>query len=202
MRMPLKTLALSGLLFVPALVSAQAPSGPGAPRGQVGGVGVTHILNLRRQLDLTPRQVAQLDSMERVLWSEREKLRAQAEPQRDSLRTSLRQQMERGARPRQDSAARATMRREAEERMARIRPQMQALRQRDSTTRVAAERLLTDTQRTKLREMQAERRGFERGRREGMRGPNGRPQMRPGARGPQMQPGARRPRMQPGARPL
>jgi hypothetical protein len=162
---------------------------------------VTQILNARRQLDLTPRQVAQLDSMERVLWTERERLRAQAVPQRDSLRASMRQQVERGARPRQDSAARATMRREADERMARVRPQMQALRQRDSTSRVAAERILTDAQRGKLREMQAERRGYERGRREGgMRqdprgGRQGRVQggQRPGGRPGAMQGGARPP---------
>lgn len=191
MRTQLKTLALAGILFAPALLAAQAPAGPGGaggpggrgapggpgggPRGEMPPPAVTHILNARRQLDLTPRQVAQLDSMERVLWTEREKLRAQAEPQRDSLRNSVRQQVERGARPRQDSAARATMRREAEERMARIRPQMQALRQRDSTTRIAAERILNDGQRAKLREMQAERRGFERGRREGMQAGNRRP---------------------------
>ena len=193
MRIQLKTLALTGVLLLPSALVAQAPGaegrpggrgapraqGPGAgPRGEMPAPGVTQILNARRHLDLTARQVAQLDSMERVLWTERERLRAQAEPQRDSLRTSMRQQMERGARPRQDSAARATMRREAEERMARLRPQMQALRQRDSTTRIAAERVLTDGQRTKLREMQAERRGFERGRREGMQR-----DMRGGARG-------------------
>lgn len=188
MRTQLKTLALAGLLLAPAVAMAQAPVGRGAPRGPGGpGAGprgempplaVSRILNARRALDLTPRQVAQLDSMERALWAERAKLRAQMEPQRDSLRNSVRQQVQRGARPRQDSAARATMRREAEARMARIRPQMQALRQRDSTMRVAAERLLTDAQRGKLREMQAERRGYERARREA--GPRG--GMRPGMR--------------------
>lgn len=188
MRTQLKTLALAGLLLAPAVLMAQPPGGRGAPRGPGGpGAGplremppsaVTQILNARRALDLTPRQVAQLDSMERVLWAEGAKLRAQVAPQRDSLRTSMRQQMERGARQPQDSAVRATMRREAEARMARIRPQMQALRQRDSTTRVAAERLLTDVQRGKLRELQAERRGYERARRDV--GPRG--GMRPGMR--------------------
>ena len=205
MRTQLKTLALAGLLLAPAVAMAQAPGGRGAPRGP-GGTGagprgemppsaVTHILNARRALDLTPRQVAQLDSMERSLWAERAQLRAQMEPQRDSLRNSARQQAERGARPRQDSAARATMRREAEARMAQIRPQMQALRQRDSTTRVAAERLLTDAQRGKLREMQAERRGYERGRRDG----GARGGMRPGMRAGR--PGWNQGRMQGGQRP-
>lgn len=203
MRTQLKTLALTGLLagilLAPALAIAQAPGGRGAPRPGTAPRGnahrddapppaVTHILNARRQLDLTARQVAQLDSMERVLWSARERVRAQAEPQRDSLRASMRQQMERGARPRPDSATRESMRREGEARMARIRPQMDALRQRDSTTRVAAERILTDGQRTTLREMQAERRGYERGRRAGGMGePSGRQRggrkMRPGQAG-------------------
>jgi flagellar biosynthesis/type III secretory pathway protein FliH len=133
------------------------------------------MLNARRQLDLTPRQLAQLDSMERVLWTEREKLRTQArQAPRDSLRATL-------------------------------RPQMQALRQRDSTARVAAERILTDAQRGKLREMQAERRGYERGRREGgmRQDPRGRRQgrmqgrvqggQRPGGRPGGMQGGARPP---------
>jgi septal ring factor EnvC (AmiA/AmiB activator) len=165
---------------------------------------VTHILNARHALDLTPRQVAQLDSMERVLWTERKKLRAQIAPQRDSLRNSVRQQVERGARPRQDSVARATMQNEAEARMARIRPQMQALRQRDSTMRIAAERLLTDAQRGRLREMQAEHRGYERGRREaGPRGVmrDGRPGRNQGRLWGGQRPGGRPGAPQGGARP-
>lgn len=168
MRTQLKTLALAGLLLAPALAMAQGPGGRGAPRGPGpegagprGGMppaAVTHMLNARRQLDLTPRQVAQLDSMERVLWNEREALRAQAQrAPRDSVRANM-------------------------------RPQMQALRQRDSTTRVAAERILTDAQRSKLREMQAERRGYERGRREA----GGRDGMRDGMR-PGRGDGPRRP---------
>lgn len=181
MRTQLKSLALAGLLLAPTLVLAQAPGGRGAPggpgapgagpRGGMPPAAVTHILNARRQLDLTSRQVAQLDSMERVLWTERERLRTQArQAPRDSVRANM-------------------------------RTQMQALRQRDSTSRVAAERILTDAQRGKLREMQAERRGYERGRREGgMRqdargGRPGRVQgvQRPGARPGAMQGGARPP---------
>ncbi len=139
-----------------------------APMPRAGGV--TQILNARRVLDLTPRQVAQLDSIERVLWAEREKVRAQVAPMRDSMQARMR----RGDRP--DSAERAAMRRANEERMARVRPQIQALQQRDSTARVAAERILTEAQRGKWREIQAERRGFERGMREG-RGRLGRAMM-------------------------
>lgn len=161
MRNQLKTLALAGLLLAPTVAMAQAPRGPGGtgagPRGEMPASAVTHILNARRALDLTPRQVAQLDSMERSLWAERAKLRAQ------------------------------------------IRPQMQALRQRDSTTRVAAERLLTDAQRGKLREMQAERRGYERGRRDGGARGGMRGGMRPGMR--EGRPGWNQGRMQRGQRP-
>lgn len=156
MRTQLKTLALAGVLLAPIAVMAQAPGGrgtprgPGAPgagpRGEMPPSAVTQILNARRALDLTPRQVAQLDSIERTLWAERAALRAQLESQRDSLRRGEGQQQARGA-----------------------RPQLQALRQRDSTARVAAERLLTDVQRGTLREMQAERRGYARGHRAGGR---------------------------------
>lgn len=143
---------------------------PGAPMARAGGV--TQILNARRALELTPRQVAQLDSIERVLWVEREKLRAQVAPMRDSMQA----RMLRGDRP--DSAQRAAMRRVNEERMARVRPQIEALRQRDSTATAAAERLLTEAQRGKWREMQAERRGYVRGMRDG-RGRPGRLMVQP-----------------------
>ncbi len=154
MRNTLKTLAQCGLMIAaPSLMHAQAPGGgavaggPAGPRGRGPEAGVTQILNARRALELTARQVVQLDSIERVLHTEREKLMAQARPERDAMQAEMRQRME------------------------RVRPQMEALRQRDSTSRVAAERILTDAQRTKVHEMQAERRGYERGRLEAeMRG--------------------------------
>ena len=154
MRNTLRTLAQCGLMIAaPSLMHAQAPGGgaaaggPAGPRGRGPEAGVTQILNARRALELTSRQVVQLDSIERVLHTEREKLMAQARPERDAMQAERRQRME------------------------RVRPQMEALRQRDSTSRVAAERILTDAQRTKVHEMQAERRGYERGRLEAeMRG--------------------------------
>lgn len=171
MRISLTTLALSGILLAaPSLAVAQGPAvrgGAMAPGPRDGGV--TAILNARRVLELTPRQVAQLDSIERSLWAEREKLRAQAQPQREAVQREMRQRIERGERPMQNPAQRDSLRAQAQARMNAMRPQMDALRQKDSTARVAAERLLTDTQRGKWREMQAERRGYERGRREGMR---------------------------------
>lgn len=167
MRTQLSTLALAGLMLVGSSVAtAQAPDRAGARRPMPGaaqrGLGVTEILNARRALDLSARQVAQLDSIERALWADRQRLQAQMRPMGDSLRARVR----RDGAPR-DSASRAAMRRQMEIQQAAIRPQMQQLRQRDSTARAAADRILNDTQRTKLREMQAERRGFERGMRAG-----------------------------------
>ncbi len=174
MRTQLSTFALAGLILIGSGVAgAQAPDRAAPARRPMPGIaerglGVTEILNARRALDLTPRQVAQLDSIERVLWAERQRIQAQVRPMGDSLRA----RMWRDGVPR-DSASRAALRREMETRQAALRPQMEALRQRDSTARAAADRILNDTQRTKLREMQAERRGFERGMRAG-RGPAGR----------------------------
>lgn len=140
MRTTTKLLALAGLVIgFGGEASAQAPGGraPGAAVAPRGPGNVTAILNARRQLDLTPRQVAQLDSIERGLHAERQRL--------------------------------------AE----RTRPAMDSMRQRDSVATAAGDRLLTDTQRTKWREMQAERRGFERGMREGRGRPQGMQNRRP-----------------------
>lgn len=152
---------LSGLSGIAA--AQQAPAAPRRPMADRAAApraagGVTAILNARRALDLTPRQVAQLDSIERGLHAERQRVTAAMRPAMDSLRQRVRTQ---GA-PR-DSAARRQMMQQAEQRRAAMRPQMEQLRQRDSSATAAAERLLTDTQRTKWREMQAERRGFARG---------------------------------------
>lgn len=46
------------------------------------------------------------------------------------------------------------------------RPQLEQRHRRDSSMTAAAERVLNDTQRQKVREMTAERRGYERGMRE------------------------------------
>lgn len=165
MRTTISTLALTGLILVGSgVATAQAPQRAAMQRG----AGVTEILNARRALDLTPRQVMQLDSIERTLWAERQRVQAQARPMGDSLRARV----QRDGVPR-DSASRAAFRRQMETQRAAMRPQLDAMRQRDSTARAAADRILNDTQRTKLREMQAERRGFERGMRAG-RGQDGR----------------------------
>lgn len=157
-------------LALPAIAGAQRPEPRELPRADA-----TRIIGLRRQLDLTPRQLTQLDSIERVTHAERranaEQMRTRMVARRDSMR------------PRNDSLRRA--------RMEAMRPQMEQMRRRDSTSRAAAERVLNDAQRQQLREIQAEERGRQRGMREA-RGGQGRGQMRRpgqdrqrGIRGPQ-----------------
>lgn len=170
-----------GALALPALASAQQPVGPRgavrrpmppAERPDVPRADVTHILNARRQLDLTPRQVAQLDSIERAQFAARRADQERMRAFRDSLRGNI------TARAR-EGVSRDSLRAQARARLEAQRPAMEQMRRRDSTARAAAERVLNETQRGQLREMLAERRGFERGLRAGR-----------GERAPQ---GARRP---------
>ena len=128
----------AAVLVAPAFLSAQPGPGVGGERRGA----ITHLLNQRRQLDLTPRQISQLDSLERIQFAEHKLFSARMRGARDSM------QAERRAR------------REAE------RPQLEQRQRRDSSMSAAAERILNDTQRQKVREMAAERRGFERGMRE------------------------------------
>ena len=101
MRPTLKVLTLAGLLtgFGGVAVAQQAPAGPrgpgngpGRPEAPRAGGGVTAILNARRALDLTPRQVAQLDSIERGLHAERQRVQAAMRPAMDSMRQRVREQ--------------------------------------------------------------------------------------------------------------
>lgn len=190
------TFAFGAALFVaPALASAQggrgAPAGPARGDGTVGrGVGpggVTRLLNARRQLELTSRQVAQLDSLERLQYAERRAFQERMRPVRDSVAQRART----GA---LTPAFRDSMQAQARARREAARPQMEQMRKRDSSLSAAAERVLNDTQRQKVREMQAERRGFERGMRAGRGQRGGTPQAgqrggiqggRGGMRGPQ-----------------
>lgn len=133
----------------------QMGRGPGAGLQ----LGVTRLLNLRRQLELTPRQVAQLDSMERGLFTERQALMERMQGQRRAL-----QQPGPQGRPIAPDSVRA--------RMQQLQPQLAQWRQRDSSALASAERLLTEPQRQKLREIRA----YARGRADAMRqsrGPRG-----------------------------
>lgn len=148
----------AALLVAPAVLAAQP--GPGARYERAGAI--THLLNARRALDLTPRQIAQLDSLERIQYAERKQLNDRMRGARDSMMTRARS----GERT---PAARDSLRAQARTRMEAERPQMEQRRRRDSSMSAAAERVLNDTQRQKMREMMAEQRGFERGMRESQR---------------------------------
>lgn len=174
------TLALGAAVsVVPSLLAAQPAQGPrGAmqppmerPAGRVQRPGaITHLLNARRQLDLTPRQIAQLDSLERIQFAEHRAFAEQMRPARDSMQARARS----GA---GNPASRDSLRVQARTRMEAQRPQHEQRRERDSSLSIAAERVLNDAQRQKVRELQAERRGYERGMRES-RGQRGGPQAR------------------------
>lgn len=199
MRTTTKFLALAGLVIgIGGDASAQNPGPrPRAPQGGAPGAAiaprgpgnVTAILNARRQLDLTSRQVVQLDSIERALHSERQRVAERMRPGMDSLR----QRMRTDGAPR-DERQREELRAQAEQRRAAMRPEMERLRQRDSAATAAADRILNDTQRAKWREVQAERRGFERGMQQGRGRPQGMQGRQPNRGG---QPRMRRP--EPGA---
>lgn len=149
------------VLGAPILLSAQPGQGAGGERPGA----VSRLLNARRQLDLTPRQIIQLDSLERIQYAERQQFNERMRGARDSMTTRARS----GTRT---PGARDSMQTQARARMEAERPQLEQRRRRDSSMSAAAERILNDTQRQKVREMTAERRGYERGMRES-RGPRG-----------------------------
>jgi hypothetical protein len=107
---------LAMLVAIPAAALAQPrPGGPGR-----GGVSASELLDARRQLDLTPRQVARLDSIERAEFRRHQAARTQLQALRDSVcprgqrcevsseqRQTLRDRMNRLRDPRTDSAGRA-----------------------------------------------------------------------------------------------
>jgi len=113
---------------------------------------VAPIIDMRRELNLTSRQLVRLDSIERSLYDRNQALR-------ERLRSRLDSTQPRG-RP------------TTEEEIARFRAQgdsMRALRRviagNDSVARAAAMAVLTDSQRIHVRERAAERRGFMAGQR-------------------------------------
>lgn len=107
---------LAILVAGPATLLAQPrPIGP-----ERGGVSVSALLDARRQLDLTPRQVARLDSIERAEFRRHQAARTQLQALRDSVcprgqrcevsseqRQTLRDRMSRLRDPRSDSVGRA-----------------------------------------------------------------------------------------------
>lgn len=176
MRNTFRTITMISLLAAPLALAAQGtqrspdrPGGPMTPQRAQEGPGVTQILNARRVLDLSARQVAQLDSIERTLFTARKAVETRMRAVSDSMRTAARANAERNE-GRMSEAQRDSVRR----RMETMRPQMEEFRTRDSTARAAALRLLTDAQRQQLREIQAEERGRQRGMMESRRRGNAR----------------------------
>jgi hypothetical protein len=123
---------------------------------------------MRRQLDLTPRQLAALDSIERTLAERNRPVMERLRARRDSMFSGR----DREPLSREDRLA-------LRSRLDSLTPLRREMIRNDSTARAAAMRVLTDSQRVRVREFQAERRGFTRGRmmqRRGMRpdfGPRG-----------------------------
>ena len=149
-----------------AAVFAIAITMPGAlqaQRGQGAGTGsnpVAPLIDMRRELNLSARQLVQLDSIERGLIERNRVLRERLRSRLDSIRPRGRQS--------------------SEEEIQRYRAEadsMRAVRQvmvrNDSVARASAMSVLTDSQRVRVRERMAERRGFAAGRMSSMRGQRG-----------------------------
>lgn len=140
------------ILAIPAAASAQRAGGMGPRQAGPGGNPVAPIINLRRELNLTARQLVQLDSIERTLIQRNRSVQDRARVRMDSLRGSARG---RDLTEEQRSALRA--------RMDSLRALRQQVVRNDSVARAQAFAVLTDSQRVKVREFRAERRGFVRG---------------------------------------
>lgn len=149
-----------------AAVFAIAITMPGAlqaQRGQGAGAGanpVAPLIDMRRELNLSARQLVQLDSIERGLIERNRVLRERLRSRLDSMRPRGRQS--------------------SEEEIQRYRAEadsMRAVRQvmvrNDSVARASAMSVLTDSQRVRVSERMAERRGFAAGRMSSMRGQRG-----------------------------
>jgi len=143
-------------MTMPVAIQAQRGVGGGPGTGRAGGNPIAPLIDLRRELNLSSRQLTQLDSIERTLVQRNQGLRERLRTRLDSARPRSRQSSE------QEIAA---FRAEADS--------MRALRnvmvRNDSVARAAAMAVLTDSQRVRVRERVAERRGFEAGRQSTMR---------------------------------
>ena len=136
----------------------------------------SELLDRRRELDLNPRQVARLDSIERAEFSERRALRQQLTQQRDSLCMT-----------RRPCVLTSEERDRFRARMEEMRPQRERMLRGDSLARSQAYSLLDSTQRGRLQTMRERRvmreRGMMRDRMDGPRGFRERGVRREGMRG-------------------
>lgn len=137
-------------------VAMHAQRGGGVP-GRVGGNPVAPLIDMRRELNLSARQLVQLDSIERTLLQRNQALRDRMRTRLDSIRPRTRESSE---------AEIQRFRAEGDS----LRALRQVIVRNDSVARAAAMSVLTDSQRVRVRERAAERRGFEAGRRSNMRG--------------------------------
>lgn len=170
-----RTALLALALATPAAVHAQRGGGP---RAGAGANPIAPLIDMRRELNLSARQLTQLDSIERSLLQRNQGLRTGLRSRADSLprrRRDLTDAEIQSARAFADSA------RSVRGRIVRN----------DSIARAAAMAVLTDSQRVRVRERIAERRGFAAGRASAQRGVR-RGAIGQGFGGGRMQPGGRR----------
>ena len=169
-----RTAIVAVAMTLPVALHAQRGGGPRMGEGVRNPVAP--LIDMRRELNLSGRQLAQLDSIERALLQRNEALRQQFRPRGDSARPAMRRQAQR------DTAVMRARRDSMRVRMDSMRTLRQQIVRNDSTARAQALGILTDAQRAQVRERMAERRGFEAGRRSAVRGQTG-PRMRgPGGR--------------------
>ena len=136
-------------------VGGRARMGGGG--GGQGGNPVAPLIDMRRELNLSSRQLVQLDSIERSLIQRNQGVRNQMRTQLDSMR------------PRNRESSEAEIQRYRAEGDS-LRALSRLIVRNDSVARVAAMNVLTDSQRVRVRERAAERRGFAAGRMSTMRG--------------------------------
>lgn len=150
---PARAAVVAVAMMLPVAMHAQRGGGA----GRAGGNPIAPLIELRRELNLTSRQLVQLDSIERSLLQRNEVLRDRMRSRLDSVRPRTRQSSE---------AEIQRFRAEGDS----LRALRQVVVRNDSIARAAAMAVLTDSQRVRVRERVAERRGFEAGRRSTMRG--------------------------------
>lgn len=150
---PTRAAFLAVVLAMPVAMHAQRGGGG----GRVGGNPVAPLIDMRRELNLSARQLVQLDSIERTLLQRNQGLRDRMRTRLDSMRPRTRGSSE---------AEIQQFRAEGDS----LRALRQVMVRNDSVARAAAMSVLTDSQRVRVRERAAERRGFEAGRRSTMRG--------------------------------
>ena len=148
-----RTAIITAAMMLPIVMQAQRPM----PRDRWTGINsIAPLIDMRRELNLTSRQLVQLDSIERVLLARNQGIRDQLRVRLDSVRPRG------GTRSEEEIAA---MRAQGDS----LRALQRVIARNDSVARVSAMAVLSDSQRVRVRERVAERRGFEAGRQSRMR---------------------------------